>query len=130
MALAAILIGNKTEITVGNAAYHKNYENIYPPDCFISFENKKYLIKEVYRYKNNVLKEYSFAASEGFATQKFTFPFEMNYNNEQKKKAILRYSRKTAFVEFDSHEYKISENRKDTLISKINGTELILFIEK
>ncbi len=128
--LAAILIGNKTEVTIGNAAYHKNYENTYPPDCFIIFENKKYLIKDLYKYKSKILKEYTFAASEGFATQKFTFPFEMNYSNEQKKRVILRYSGKAAFANFDSHQYKISEKRKDTLISKINSNELILFIEK
>lgn len=130
MLLSAVLIGTKTEVTVGNAAYTKNYENIYPPDCFISFENKKYLIAEIYRYKNKVLREYSFAASEGFATRKFSFPFEMNYSNEQRKRVILRYSRNSSFVEFDSHQYKISEKRKDTIISKLNSNALILFIEK
>lgn len=130
LGITGILAFTKTELTAENATYHKNYEKIYPPGCFINFENKKYLIREIYKYKHKLLSEYSFIASEGFATQKFVFPFEMNYNNELRKNIILRYSRNTAFVKFNSRQYQINEKRTDTLISKISDNELILFIEK
>lgn len=128
--ITGILLFTKTEMRIAHAAYYKNYEKIYPPHCFIQFENKKYLIEEIYIYEHKILKEYSFVASEGFATEKFNFPLEMNYNKEQKKHFILKYSNNQTSVEFNSQRYKISEKRNDTLISKINDNKLILFIDK
>ena len=90
--LAGILNFTKTELTVENAEFNANYENIYPSSCFIKFENRKFLVQEIYKYKHKILNEYWFVASEGFAIQKFEFPFEMNYNNEQKKYRILKYT--------------------------------------
>ena len=128
--LAGILNFTKTELTVGNAEFNANYENIYPSSCFIKFENKKFLVQEVYKYKHKILNEYWFVASEGFAIQKFEFPFEMNYNNEQKKYRILKYTENEKLIKFNSQEYKITEKRNDTIISKITENKLIIFIDK
>lgn len=117
-------------MTVETAEYHKNYENIYPPNCFIKFENKKYLVEEIYKYKHKILNEYWFVASEGFAVEKFDFPFEMNYSNEQKEYKILSYSENEKFIKFNSRKYKITEKRNDTIISKIDNNKLILFIDE
>lgn len=128
--LAGILNFTKTELTVENAEFNANYENIYPSSCFIKFENKKFLVQEIYKYKYKILNEYWFVASEGFAIQKFEFPFEMNYSNEQKKYRILKYTENKKFIKFNSQEYKITEKRNDTVISKISENKLILFIDK
>lgn len=128
--LAGILNFTKTELTVENAEFNENYENIYPSSCFIKFENKKFLVQEIYKYKHKILNEYWFVASEGFAIQKFEFPFEMNYNNEQKKYRILKYTKNEKLVKFNSQEYKITEKRNDTIISKITENKVIIFIDK
>lgn len=128
--LAGILNFTKTELTVENAEFNANYENIYPSSCFIKFENKKFLVQEIYKYKHKILNEYWFVASEGFAIQKFEFPFEMNYNNEQKKYRILKYTENEKLIKFNSQEYKITEKRNDTIISKITENKLIIFIDK
>ena len=128
--LAGILNFTKTELTVENAEFNANYENIYPSSCFIKFENKKFLVQEIYKYKHKILNEYWFIASEGFAIQKFEFPFDMNYNNEQKKYRILKYTENEKLIKFNSQEYKITEQRNDTIISKITENKLIIFIDK
>lgn len=128
--LAGILNFTKTELTVENAEFNANYENIYPSSCFIKFENKKFLVQEIYKYKHKILNEYWFVASEGFAIQKFEFPFDMNYNNEQKKYRILKYTENEKLIKFNSQEYKITEKRNDTIISKITENKLIIFIDK
>ncbi len=127
---AGILLSTKLKLTVGSAEFNANYNNIYPPSCFIKFENKKYLMKQIYKYKYKILSEYLFVASEGFAVQKFTFPFEMNYNNEQKKYILLKYSENEEFIKFNSRKYKITEKRNDTIISKIAKDKLIIFINE
>lgn len=124
------LIFTKTKLTVGNAEFNANDENIYPSNCFIKFENKKFLIHEIYKYRNKTLSEYWFIASEGFAVQKFEFPFEMNYSNEQKAHKFLKYTADKQFIEFDSQKYKIDEKRNDTIISKINDKKIIIFIDE
>ena len=128
--LAGILNFTKTELTVENAEFNANYENIYPSSCFIKFENKKFLVQEIYKYKHKILFEYWFIGSEGFAIQKFEFPFEMNYNNEQKKYRILKYTENEKLIKLNSQEYKITEKRNDTIISKITENKLIIFIDK
>ena len=128
--LAGILNFTKTELTVENAEFNANYENIYPSSCFIKFENRKFLVQEIYKYKHKILNEYWFVASEGFAIQKFEFPFDMNYNNEQKKYRILKYTENEKLIKFNSQEYKITEKRNDTSISKITENKLIIFIDK
>lgn len=128
--LVGILNFTETKLTVEKAEFNPNYENIYPPNCFIKFENKKFLVQEIYKYKHKILSEYWFVANEGFAIQKFEFPFEMNYNNDQKKYRILKYAENEKFIKFNSHEYKIAEKRNDTIISKIGENKLILFIDK
>ncbi|MDR6369593.1 hypothetical protein J2795_000170 [Chryseobacterium bernardetii] len=125
-----ILISTKLKLTVESAEYNANYENIYPPKCFIKFENKKYLIKQRYKYRYKILSEYWFVASEGFAVQKFEFPFEMNYSNDQKKYILLKYSENEEFIKFNSQKYKITEKRNDTIISKIADDKLIIFINE
>jgi hypothetical protein len=124
-----ILIFTKTNLKVNKAEFNNNYGKIYPPNCFVQFENKKYLVLEVYKYKNKFLKEFWFVASEGFAVQKFEFPFEINYANEQKPYIFLNYSEKNDSIKFNSIKYKISEKRGDTIISKIDKTKIILFID-
>lgn len=128
--LVGILNFTKTELTVENAEFNANYENIYPSSYFIKFENKKFLVQDIYKYKHKILNEYWFIASEGFAIQKFEFPFEMNYNNEQKKYRILKYTENEKLIKFNSQEYKITEKRNDTIISKITENKLIIFIDE
>lgn len=127
---SGILISLKLKLTVESAECNANYENIYPPNCFIKFENKKYLIKQIYKYRYKILSEYWFVASEGFAVQKFEFPFEMNYSNDQKKYILLKYSENEEFIRFNSQKYKITEKRNDTIISKIADNKIIIFINE
>ena len=54
----------------------------------------------------------------------------MNYNNEQKKYRILKYTENEKLIKFNSQEYKITEKRNDTIISKITENKLIIFIDK
>lgn len=127
--IAGILVFTKTKLTVGNAEFNSNYEYIYPPNCFIKFENKKYLIREIYKYNYKILNEYRSIGTEGFAVQKIEIPFEMNYNSKHKTHFFLKYSANSKFIEFDSQKYKITEKRNDTIISKINDKKIIIFIE-
>ncbi|UHO38900.1 hypothetical protein H5J24_01570 [Chryseobacterium capnotolerans] len=127
---AGILISTKLKLTVESAEFNANYENMYPPNCFIKFENKKYLITQKYKYKYKILSEYWFVASEGFAVQKFQFPFEMNYSNDQKGDIILKYFENEEFIKFNSRKYNITEKRNDTIISKTADGKLIIFINE
>lgn len=52
------------------AEYNPHYLSIYPKINFIKFENKDFLITEIYKYRINLLTEIQFSGGEGFATQK------------------------------------------------------------
>ena len=69
-AFVAFLAFSKLNLTVIKAEYHKNYESIYPPNCFVKFENKKYLMRTVYKYRFKILSEYWDVGTEGFAVRK------------------------------------------------------------
>lgn len=43
--VVGIIIFTKTKLTVESAEFNANYENIYPPNCFIKFEFKKYPVQ-------------------------------------------------------------------------------------
>ncbi len=124
----AYSILQQSNITVVKAEFDENYEYIYPADCFITFQNRKYLAREVYKYKNGRLIEYWFPAAEGFAIEKFGIT-KIADNKRQGNLKTVWTNHGTKIVMFDSLEYKIGQQKGDTLISKINSKEVILFID-
>ena len=121
---------SKSKVAIGEAEYFTNFENIYPADCFINFENKKYLVQKVYKYKNKILKEYWFIGSEGFAIQKFDNILHSNLDKDLKPLEHLNYSLTNKIVKFNTRDYLISEKRNDTIISKVDDNKILLFIDE
>lgn len=134
--LAVLIIGlgfflfsnNKLSVEMGE--YNPNYQKTYPPNSFISFQNKKYLIQLKYKYSHHFLSEYWSIGSEGYAVQKFSFPFEMNYDKIRQPYKFLNYTKKGDSIIYNYTKYKILEKRKDTIISSNGENHIILFIEK
>lgn len=89
-------------MTVINAEYHKNYEAVYPPNCFVDFNNKKYMMKTVYKYRLKILNEYWHVGTKGFAVRK-------SIGNEN---PILEFRKSDSKTWYNSNENKIVETRK------------------
>lgn len=113
------LFFSKLNLTVIKAEYHKNYESIYPSKCFVKFENRKYLIRNIYKYHFKILIENWSVGMEDFAVKK----------SIGKENPLLKFQKSDSKIGYNSHEYKISEVRKDTVISKINDDEIMIFVD-
>lgn len=114
-----IVVFSKLNLTVLSAEYHKNYESVYPSNCFVKFENKKYLIKSIYKYKFKIFREYWQVGTAGFAIRKSLGDDDL----------ILKFRKSGSKIIYNSNEYEISEIRKDTYISKISNDEIMLFVD-
>lgn len=101
----------------------------YPESNYFQFQNKTYLVREIYKYDKNILNEYWFVSSEGFAVEKLGL-FENEYSNEQKPYKYLNLETGKDNINFNGIKYKIEEQKADTIISKIDTNELIIFITK
>ena len=110
------------------AEYNPNYLQIYPKTNFVKFENKDFLIKEVYTYQLNLLTEIQFSGSEGFATQKVDL-FDLIKTKEKADfPKFLKFKKKDHEIIYNSETYPITEQRQDSIFSKINNNKMILFI--
>lgn len=72
--------------------------------------------------------EIQFSGSEGFAGQKIDF-FDL-FNNEDQRSAskYLKFKKIDKEIIYDSKTYPISEQRQDTVFTKINDSNVILFV--
>ncbi|WP_300672885.1 hypothetical protein [Soonwooa sp.] len=75
-----------------------------------------------------MLNEIQFIGSEGLAVQKIGFfeLFKTNENSEIPK--YLKFRKLNKQIIYNSKTYTISEERKDTIISKIKEDKIILFV--
>ncbi len=117
--LVLFLAFSKLNLTVINAEYHKNHESIYPSNCFVKFENKKYLIRNIDKYRFKILNENWSVGTEGFAVRK----------SISKENRVLNFQKSDSNIKYNLNEYIISEIRKDTIISKINDDKIIIFVD-
>ncbi len=126
MLLGLFLFSKPKQIII--AEYNSNYKSIYPKTNFVKFENKDFLIKDIYQYRLNLLNEIQFIGSEGLAVQKIGFfeLFKTNENSEIPK--YLKFRKLNKQIIYNSKTYTISEERKDTIISKIKEDKIILFV--
>lgn len=127
LSVIGILTFTKPGLTFISAEYNPRYESVYPPDCFVKFENKKYLITQVCKYRYHFLREYQFTGSEGFATVKFAPFYGNSYSNDQKM--ILCYSRSGSQINYNSRQYRVTGLKKDTIISKTGPDTMVMFIQ-
>ncbi|MEN2414827.1 hypothetical protein [Flavobacterium mesophilum] len=106
-----------------------NHYDIYPPDCYLIFQNKKHLIKEIYKYKRGILNEYWFLGSEGFAVEKLGMNGN-KYSKEQECFKFLNLEKAKDYLAFNSVKYKIDYIKGDTSISKIDTNDIVIFIDE
>ena len=110
------------------AEYNPNYLTIYPKTNFVKFENKDFLIKEIYKYRLNLLMEIQFSGSEGFATQKVDISDLIKTKEKTGFPKFLKFKKKDHEIIYNSETYPITEQRQDSIFSKINENKMILFI--
>ncbi|WP_407481960.1 hypothetical protein [Elizabethkingia meningoseptica] len=114
------------DITIIHAEYNPEYQSVYPPECFIKYETKKYLISDVYIYKKKLLREYRFTGSEGFAVKKLSPLHPGEYSSGQK--IILNYRQTLSEVNYNATIYHITAVKGDTIFSETSPGKMILFI--
>lgn len=110
------------------AEYSPNYLSIYPKTNFVKFENKDFLIKEIYKYRLNLLTEIQFSGSEGFATQKVDISDLIKTKEKIDFPKFLKFKKKDHVIIYNSETYPITEQRQDSIFSKINDNKMIFFI--
>ncbi len=128
MFLVVLFFYTKPEVKIITAENNEYYKGVYPKSCYLKFENKNFLIQNVYKYKYGILNEYWFLGSEGFAIEKLGF-LENDYSIEQKPYKYLNSINEDEFLKFGNEIYKIDKKKGDTIISKINDNKIILFIK-
>lgn len=103
--------------------------NDYHQETFFKkFNGEKFFLDKIYIYKYNTIREYSFAAGESLANVKFDL-FDNRYHMVNNHK-VLAFHKNRNEVIFDSKRLNIDYENGDTIISKINENEIILFIKK
>lgn len=112
------------------AYFNEKYDRKFTIGYFVKFENRDYLIKEIYKYQNGILKQKMYiAGSEGYATKTFgIIDIDNLYNNEEKQFRFLNINIEDDFVEFKSSKHKISARRGDTIICKLDNKSILLFL--
>ncbi len=110
------------------AEYNPNYLTIYPKTNFVKFENKDFLIKEIYKYRLNLLTEIQFSGSEGFATQKVDISDLIKTKEKAGFPKFLKFKKKDNKIIYNSEVYPISEQRQDSIFAKIKEDKIILFV--
>ncbi|PXY44243.1 hypothetical protein DMB68_17610 [Flavobacterium hydrophilum] len=60
MGTFVFLFFTQPKTNVVKAEFYEYKNELYPQDCYINLQSKKYLIREVYKYKNGILNEYWF----------------------------------------------------------------------
>ncbi|WP_407477575.1 hypothetical protein [Elizabethkingia meningoseptica] len=123
-----VYIYTSPDIIIIHAEYNPGYQSVYPPECFIKYETKKYLISDVYIYKKKLLREYRFTGSEGFAVKKLSPLRQSEYNSGQK--IILNYQQSLSEVKYNATLYHITAVKEDTIFSETSPGKMVLFITK
>lgn len=121
------LIFLKKDYQVINAKSTNGTINYYPSDCYIKFENKNFLTTNRWIYKWNILIKRIVPASESILVYSFNI-FENHYSLDEKGFRFLKLLEKRDFVEYNGNSYKIDRRNGDSLLSKINDNEIIIFI--
>lgn len=121
------LIFLKKDYQVINAKSTNGNINYYPPDCYIKFENKNFLTTNRWIYKWNILIKRIVPASESILVYSFNI-FENHYFLDEKGFRFLKLLEKRDFVEYNGNSYKIDRRNGDSIFSKINDNEIIIFI--
>jgi hypothetical protein len=117
----------KKDYQVITARFDKNSPNIYPKDCFIRFENKNFLTTNRWVYQWNILSKRITPHSESILVEKFDL-FEHSYSTEEKKFAFLYLKEEDNAIKYQGKLYKIDYKSGDSIFSKINDDEIIIFI--
>ncbi|WP_028121604.1 hypothetical protein [Epilithonimonas tenax] len=117
----------KKDYQVINAKFNSGNNNFYPPDCYIKFENKNFLTTNRWIYKWNILIKRIVPASESILVYRFNI-FENHYSLDEKGFTFLKLLEIKDSVEYNGNAYKIDFRKGDSLFSKINDNEIIIFI--
>ena len=127
--LAVVFIKfTQSDLKVIRAEYASGYSSVYPPECFIQNENKRYLITNIDIYQQKFLRECWSVGSEGFAIKKLIPLHWSEYSDDQK--IVLNYNQSDSKIEYNGSEYNISRQKDDSVFSKITTNKIIIFIRK
>jgi hypothetical protein len=105
---------------------HKNLQT-YAPDCYIKFKNKSYLTTNRWIYKCNFLSKRIVPNGESILVEKFDF-FDHRYSKNEEGFKFLHLKETKDFIKYNGKFYKIDYKNGDSLFSKINGNEILVFI--
>lgn len=125
--ISLVFIFLKKDYQVINAKSTNENINYYPPDCYIKFENKNFLTTNRWIYQWNILIKRIVPASESILVYRFNI-FENHYFLDEKGFRFLKLLEKRDFVEYNGNSYKIDRRNGDSIFSKINDNEIIIFI--
>lgn len=124
--ISLVFIFLKKDYQVINAKSTNGNINYYPPDCYIKFENKNFLTTNRWIYQWNILIKRIVPASESILVYRFNI-FENHYFLDEKGFRFLKLLEKRDFVEYNGNSYKIDRRNGDSIFSKINDNEIIIF---
>ena len=125
--ISLVFIFLKKDYQVINAEYNIGSINYYPPDCYIKFENRSFLTTNRWIYKWNILTKRIVPAGESILVNRFSI-FEHHYSFDEKGFRFLQLFEKNNSVEYNGNLYKIDRKSGDSIFSKINDNEIIIFI--
>ena len=125
--ISLVFIVLKKDYQVINAKFNSGNNNFYPPDCYIKFENKNFLTTNRWIYKWNILIKKIVPAGESILVYRFDI-FENHYSLGEKGFRFLSLKEKKDSVEYDNKLYKIDRKSGDSIFSKVNDNEIIIFI--
>lgn len=115
-------------IFVIDAQITNKNDNSYP-NCYLKWNNNKYLITNYYKYKNDVLIEYKTPTSLGFKTVNLTDSSAV-YTGSRDRYKKLWHKKKSDGLQLDKEKFKIDYLKKDTIVSKINDTVIKVIVLK
>lgn len=117
----------KKDYQVIIARFEKDSFKIYPKDCFVRFENKNYLAVNRWIYHWNILSKRITPHNESIVVEKFNF-FDHPYSTEEKEFAFLHLKEKDKSIKYNGKLYSIDHANGDSIFSKSNTDEIIIFI--
>lgn len=105
---------------------HKNLQ-AYAPDCYIKFKNKSYVTTNRWIYKWNFLSKRIVPHGESILVEKLKF-FDNPYSKNEEGFKFLHLKETKDSIEYNGKFYKIVYKNGDSLFSKINENEILIFI--
>ncbi len=117
----------KKDYQVVYAEFNEKIVQGYAPDGYIKFDNKSYLTTNRWIYKWNFLTKRIVPHGESILVYKFDF-FDNHYSKIEDGFRFLFLKEEKDHIEYNGQSYKVNHKKGDSLFSKINKNEIIIFI--